>query len=112
MNERQKKVVSKMITLYCRSKHSSQNELCEECQLLREYAVLRLETCPFGEDKPTCGACPIHCYKKNMREKIKKVMRFAAPRMLFLYPIETIRHGFREIKGNRNYAVKIKSKRD
>ena len=108
MNEGEKKVVSKMIGIYCRSKHASGN-LCAECLSLQEYAFQRLETCRFGEGKPTCAICPVHCYKSSMRMKIKEVMRFAAPRMLFLHPVATIRHFYQEQRRNRQYAEKNKA---
>ncbi|CEA16069.1 MAG TPA: nitrous oxide-stimulated promoter family protein [Fermentimonas caenicola] len=98
MNEGEKKVVSKMISIYCRSKHNQKNELCIECESLNNYALQRLERCPFGDDKPTCGTCTIHCYKRDMRQRIKEVMRFSGPRMLFAHPIEAIRHFNRERK--------------
>lgn len=106
MNEREKKVVSRMIMLYCRSKHSSVKGMCGECESLKQYAFQRLERCPFGEEKPSCIACTIHCYKNSMRIKIKEVMRFAGPRMLFRYPTDTIRHLYREHKYNRRYIAK------
>jgi hypothetical protein len=52
----------------------------------------RLNRCPFGQDKPTCATCPIHCYKPKLRERIREVMRFAGPRMLWRHPILAIRH--------------------
>ncbi len=97
-----------MIALYCRSKHDSGRELCKGCQSLEQYALLRLECCPFGEGKPSCASCTIHCYQKSMRAKIKEVMRFAAPRMLFLHPLATIRHLYQERKRDRNYTAKTK----
>lgn len=108
MNEGPKKVVSRMIVIYCRSKHGSAKELCPECESLEQYALQRLETCRFGDDKPTCAACPVHCYKINRRMKIKEVMRFSAPRMLFLHPIDTIQHFIHEWRSNRNYTLKNK----
>lgn len=107
MNEEEKKVVSKMITLYCKSKHSTRNGLCTSCNELNEYAYARLEHCPFGENKPTCGSCSIHCYRPQMKEQIKKVMRFAGPRMLLLNPIFTIQHFYKEYKRNRLYDKAI-----
>ena len=94
MNEKEKDVVTKMITIYCRSKHKSGKQLCSE-----------LERCPFGEGKPTCGSCAIHCYKKDMREKIKIVMRYAGPRLFFIHPIVTIKHMIRERKLNRDFSA-------
>lgn len=99
-----------MIVIYCRSKHGSGKELCAECGSLGKYALQRLESCTFGEEKPSCATCPIHCYKSSMRIKIKEVMRFAAPRMLFLHPVDTFRHFYQEHRRNRKYAAKSKAK--
>ncbi|WP_294079212.1 nitrous oxide-stimulated promoter family protein [Proteiniphilum sp. UBA5384] len=95
-----------MIFLYCRSKHGSVKELCIECGALERYALQRLEKCRYGEDKPTCATCPVHCYRSDMRMKIKEVMRFSGPRMMFFHPLDTIRHYCQEIRRNRNYAAK------
>lgn len=108
MNEGEKKIVSKMIAIYCRSVHRSGKELCMECGELEQYAKQRLERCRFGEDKPTCGGCPIHCYKKDMRQKIKEVMRFAGPRMLLLHPIDAVRHFYKERKRSRKFIPRTK----
>ena len=39
--EREKKVVSFMIALYCRKKHHTKGRLCAECAALEEYARQR-----------------------------------------------------------------------
>lgn len=109
MNEGEKKVVDKMITIYCRANHKLASGLCEECTVLKNYAMKRLENCPFGEDKPTCESCPVHCYKSDMRLKIKEVMRFAGPRMLFRYPIDAVRHFYKEYRRNCLASVTEKS---
>jgi len=92
MNEREKNTVSKMIRIYCRFKHGTRNALCPDCKQLEDYAHKRLEHCRFGEEKPACEKCPVHCYKPEYREKIKEVMRFAGPRMVFFHPVEAVRH--------------------
>jgi hypothetical protein len=89
--EREKKTIELMIRIYCKKKHKSK-ELCEECKELLEYAHKRLSFCKFGEEKTTCGKCPIHCYKPDMREKIRAIMRWAGPRMIIYDPIAAIRH--------------------
>ena len=66
--------------------------LCPQCQALLDYAHQRLEHCKFGEDKPSCTRCPVHCYKPAMREQIRQVMRYSGPRMLLHDPIMAIRH--------------------
>ncbi|EHN68306.1 nitrous oxide-stimulated promoter family protein [Aliivibrio fischeri] len=85
------KTVSAMIEIYCK-KHHNATHLCEECQQLMDYAEVRLDRCPYGENKPTCNTCPIHCYKPEPKEQMRRVMRFSGPRMLLHHPILAIRH--------------------
>jgi hypothetical protein len=81
-----------MIRLYCRANHGGGPENCPECQELSEYALARLEKCPFKAEKPTCANCPVHCYRPQMRERIRIVMRFSGPRMLLTHPVLAILH--------------------
>jgi hypothetical protein len=80
-----------MISLYCRGQHNTQ-QLCEECSDLWDYAEERLDKCPFGVEKPTCQNCTVHCYKPEMRQRVKEVMRYAGPRMIWHHPVMAIRH--------------------
>ena len=80
-----------MIHLYCQGLHDSK-PLCEECSELWDYAEERLAKCPFGVEKPTCQNCTVHCYKPEMRQRIKEVMRYAGPRMIIHHPVMAIRH--------------------
>ena len=89
--EREKETVSLMIAIYCRKKHGGKT-LCPECTALDAYARQRSDKCPFMETKTFCSNCKVHCYKKDMREKIREVMRFSGPRMIFHHPVMAIRH--------------------
>ena len=80
-----------MIGLFCRQNHSP-DPLCEECSQLWSYAQERLDKCPYGVNKPTCQNCPIHCYKPEMRQRVREVMRYAGPRMIWHHPLMAIRH--------------------
>jgi hypothetical protein len=91
-NDREKKTVECMIRLYCRKKHKCESDLCQNCTDLLDYARERLTKCHFGDNKPPCAQCPIHCYKSTEREEIRKVMRFAGPRMIFHNPLAAIMH--------------------
>ena len=74
----EKLLVSEMIALYCRKQHDTpKGTLCPECRQLHDYALARIEKCPFMETKTFCSACKVHCYKPEMREKIRAVMRWA-----------------------------------
>ena len=66
--------------------------LCPQCQELLIYAHQRLERCKFGNEKPSCTRCPVHCYKPAMRQQIRQVMRYSGPRMLLHNPVLAIRH--------------------
>lgn len=99
--EREKYVVSEMIALYCKKQHKRKTEICPECAALLDYAKLRSEKCPFMETKTFCSNCKVHCYKKDMREKIREVMRFSGPRMIFTHPILAISHVIESKKEKR-----------
>lgn len=89
--EDEKEMVSLMIRLYCRKNHKTK-ELCSECAELDIYARERSDRCPFMENKTFCSNCKVHCYKPEMREKIRKVMRFSGPRMMLYHPVMAIMH--------------------
>lgn len=99
--EYEKKIVEQMIRLYCRRNHGGK-ELCPECRELLAYAQERIDKCPFMETKTFCSACRVHCYQAQKREQIRKVMRFAGPRMLFIHPILAIKHLILSEKEKRN----------
>jgi hypothetical protein len=87
---REWKTVTAMVQIYCREHHHG--PLCNECRELMSYIRLRLDRCQFGEDKPTCAKCPVHCYQRDRREQIKIVMRFAGPRMMWEHPWLSLCH--------------------
>lgn len=89
--QREKQMVTEMIRLYCRKKHGGR-ELCPDCAALAEYARQRSDKCPFMAEKTFCSNCRVHCYKPEMREKIREVMRFSGPRMIFTHPVAAVRH--------------------
>jgi hypothetical protein len=89
---REKKTVEAMIRLYCTDHHGQREGLCSECAGLRAYALERLERCPFQEGKTTCANCPVHCYRPVERERIRVVMRYSGPRMVWRHPILAFWH--------------------
>ena len=91
--------IAAMVGMYCRGHHSEAAvQPCAECAALLAYASRRTERCVFGDAKPTCANCQVHCYTNTMRERVKAVMRWAGPRMLLRHPLLALRHkldGFR-----------------
>lgn len=89
----ERRTIRAMIGIYCRDHHGGRGpKLCDSCGALWSYAQARVARCPYGADKPTCFNCPIHCYRKEMRERVREVMRYAGPRMLRRHPVLAIRH--------------------
>ena len=97
--EKEKRMIKEMISLYCCKKHHSRH-LCTECNELLNYANMRIDKCPFMETKTFCSICKVHCYKPDMQKKIKVVMRFSGPRMLFYHPVLALRHFIESRKEN------------
>ena len=90
--DRERRTLDAMVHMYCRDRHGTGGELCEDCAGLLDYALARLEGCGFGEAKPTCANCPVHCYRPDMRERVREVMRHAGPRMLLRHPLLALAH--------------------
>jgi len=89
---REEKTITAMFQIYCHHHHGSAQTLCPICQADLDYALLRLKKCPYGDDKPTCKKCPVHCYTPAMKEKVRQVMRYAGPKMLGCHPQLAILH--------------------
>jgi hypothetical protein len=88
---REWKTLDAMIRMYCRGHHKDPQP-CAECAALSDYARRRLERCVFGDAKPTCAKCVVHCYNERMRERVREVMRWAGPRMMLRHPVMAILH--------------------
>jgi hypothetical protein len=82
-----------MVDIYCADHHvAGGGALCPDCEEFLDYAERRLEKCPYGEGKPVCAKCPIHCYKRVQREKARVIMRHAGPRMALRHPWLSLTH--------------------
>lgn len=90
---RERVTIQKMAELFCHNLHGTpKGQLCAECGSLTAYAFERLRRCPFQERKPTCANCLVHCYKADMREKVRGMMRYSGPRMLLHHPGLAVAH--------------------
>jgi len=90
---RELKTIKAMVRIYCRGHgHPGRSPLCPGCAALFEYATRRLERCVFGDSKPTCTNCLVHCYSADMREQVRVVMKYAGPRMVWRHPVLSFFH--------------------
>lgn len=90
--QRERQTIAAMVRLYCRDRHGPKDELCDDCTTLLDYALRRLDNCPFQENKPTCNRCTVHCYSPRRRERVGEVMRYAGPRMMLRHPLLSLGH--------------------
>jgi hypothetical protein len=88
---REAQTLKVMISMFCHDRHHTR-ALCPECRTLLDYAQINLRKCPFQEAKTSCAKCPVHCYKPEMRAKIRSVMRYVGPRMIYRHPILAYHH--------------------
>lgn len=85
--------IQAMVEIYCSNHHQpGKKEICDECAELIRYARGKLEKCPFQENKSTCGKCTVHCYKKDMKEKVIAIMRYSGPKMISKHPVMAFQH--------------------
>ena len=95
--EKEKKVVKLMILKYCKG-NNHLGEPCDDCSKLIQYVDTRIDNCPFMETKTYCSNCKVHCFKLDMQQQIKKVMKYSGPRMLFSHPIMVLDHIYQGMK--------------
>lgn len=98
--KREIKTIEVMIKIYCHGQHRREIKSCPECEGLLRYAIKRIKQCPLKKRKTTCAKCSIHCYTTSMRERIRNVMRYSGPRMMYKHPILTLFHLFDGLKQN------------
>lgn len=92
--EKDIKVLATFISTYCRGKHrSAKGELCSDCSELLSYAEMKRRKCPL-DPKPSCKHCPIHCYGKGQRAKIREVMAYSGRRLLLRGRLDLLWHYF------------------
>ncbi len=89
--------LNKFFNIYCQNKHQNQTRkkynitynntsfqldtnLCNECKELLEYAIQKLQNCPYKE-KPKCRKCPNPCYDKQEYKQMAKIMRYSGMKL-------------------------------
>ena len=91
----------KMVEIFCNGHHGFDGELCDDCRDLSENAMACVSLCPYGAGKPVCGRCPTNCFPDGNYARIKTVMRYAGPKMLYKHPLLTAIHLFDAMRKHR-----------
>ena len=101
------RVLIDFIGVYCRAKHGDHPKakveavdvvtgktlLCPDCAELVGYAMEKRRICPLNP-KPSCKNCHIHCYGREYRARIRKIMAFSGRRMLLRGRLDYLWHYF------------------
>ena len=90
---REFKMIAAMLRMYCRTHHNLKDTL-RSASNVPSFARLcapALGALRVRRGQPTCAKCTVHCYKASMRERVRVVMRWAGPRMLWHHPLLAIR---------------------
>lgn len=95
--EKEERLIELMILNYCKG-HKHLGLPCNSCNELIQYTRERIKNCPFMETKTYCSSCEVNCYSKEMRSRIKEVMRYSGPRMIVSNPIMVMDHMYQGIK--------------
>jgi len=105
-------VLVRFTEVYCAAKHAEQRRqplpadfelpgivdlrryrFCTDCSDFLQYAIERRLRCPL-DPKPACKHCRVHCYKTEMREKVREVMRFSGPALIKRGRLDLLWHYF------------------
>jgi len=72
--------------------------LCAEDASFARYVEQRTKYCPH-HPKPFCAFCETKCYKSDMAQYSRTVMRWAGPRSLFSrYWLRALQHGAQTVR--------------
>ena len=89
--EKDRKTLEAIGRIYCVAHHDSAKDtsgLCPSCRDTVDATLARTEACPFGHES-NCQDCKVHCQRGEAQARIRKMMRYSAPRMALRHPLMT-----------------------
>ncbi|MBR0405322.1 MAG: nitrous oxide-stimulated promoter family protein [Eggerthellaceae bacterium] len=98
-----RRVLEAMGLIFCKAHHSGEKDacgLCPSCRATVEETLARTAVCPFNHEG-NCQDCAIHCQRGEARERIREIMRYAAPRMVLRHPLMTAEYLRRKAVGRK-----------
>ena len=96
--KREAVLLEAMVRDFCKRHHNDPKGLCDDCRAFLVYALTRLACCPYGEKKPTCAKCKIHCYRAQEKDSVRAIMRYSGPKMMLPHPLLTLEHLIKNLK--------------
>lgn len=99
--QRDLRTLQAMGSIYCGAHHAGVSKdaagLCEECAATIKFTHDRASACPY-DHRGNCKDCAIKCNRGDQKERIKAIMRYAAPRMLFKHPLMTLEYVVKKLR--------------
>ena len=96
------KTLEAMARIYCSKWHAASAKdaagVCEECRTAVEATFNRADACPY-DHAHNCQDCTTKCQRGENQERIKQIMRYAAPRMIYRHPLMTFEYLRKRRKG-------------
>jgi hypothetical protein len=108
--DRDIKVLTSFIGLFCRERHPEREkkpvelpglrapltkrpppDLCSDCGKLLAHAIVKRTYCEL-DPKPACKKCPRHCYAPKYRAQIREIMRYSGRRMVLRGRLDYLLH--------------------
>ena len=93
--DRNRKTLEAMGRIYCSAHHRDESKdlagLCVSCRETVDRTLERTAACPYGHEG-NCQDCKIHCQRGEAQQRIREIMRYAAPRMTVRHPLMTLEY--------------------
>lgn len=88
-------------SIYCAAHHvdapKNPHGMCAECAATIAFTHDRASNCPNGHTG-NCADCAIKCNRGEQQQRIKAIMKYAAPRMLFKHPLMTLEYALKKLR--------------
>lgn len=90
--DKDRRTLEAMGRIFCSAHHDCTKDaagLCPECRATVDATLERAAACPFGHEG-NCQDCAVRCQRGEARDRIREIMRYAAPRMTLRHPFMTL----------------------
>ncbi len=101
--DRDRKTLEAIGRIYCSAHHDEAKDdagLCPSCRATVDATLARTEACPFGH-AGNCQDCKVHCQRGEAQERIRSMMRYAAPQMTLRHPLMTAEYLRKKLSGKK-----------
>lgn len=89
--DKDRKTLEAIGRIYCDAYHEGPKDasgLCPACRETVDATLARTQACPFNHEG-NCQDCEVHCQRGAAQKRIREMMRYSAPRMVFRHPLMT-----------------------